>query len=129
MANRLVVLSGYKRLLNSASRAFGNDAEALYKAKIEIRQTFDNNKYEKDPVALNEMVHGIDDVIDFLETNIIQASLKDDGSGDYEVKFTDQQAAGFSQEKVNEIHIMKENELPDEPAKACSTTHKSKKTD
>ena len=125
MANRFVVLSGYKRLLRTASRAFGNDAEALGKAKIELRQTFENNRNEKDPAALKEMIDGIDDVVDFLNTNIIQAQLKDDGSGDYEVKFTDTQAAAFSQDQVNQIHIMKENELPEEPAKVVS--HKKKK--
>ena len=57
--------------------------------------------------------------------NIIQAQLKHDGSGDYEVKFNDTQAAAFSQDQVNQIHIMKENELPDEPAKVVS--HKKKK--
>ena len=125
MATRLTVLSGYKRLLRSASRAFGNDAEALHKAKIELRQTFENNRNEEDPAALKEMIDGIDDVIDFLNTNIIQAQLKHDGSGDYEVKFNDTQAAAFSQDQVNQIHIMKENELPDEPAKVVS--HKKKK--
>ena len=79
MATRLTVLSGYKRLLRSASRAFGNDAEALHKAKIELRQTFENNRNEEDPAALKEMIDGIDDVVDFLNTNIIQAQLKDDG--------------------------------------------------
>ena len=121
MANRLIVLSGYKRLLNSATRAFRNDTDALYKARVEIRHNFENNKHETDPIALKEMIHGIDDVIDFLETNIIQAQLKDDDSGDYELKFSDEQAAALSQEKPNELHIMKENELPEIP-QPCSTT-------
>ena len=56
----------------------------MRKAKVELRQTFENNRNEEEDPALKEMMIN-HDVVDFLNTNIIQAQLKDDGSGDYEV--------------------------------------------
>ena len=64
MANRLIVLSGYKRLLNSATRAFRNDTDALYKAglRYDIILKIINMKLIN---SFKGMIHRIDDVIDF----------------------------------------------------------------
>ena len=87
-STRFVVLSGYKLLLKTAARAFAQDAPALSAARVEIRSHFEQNRDESDTDNLAEQIRGIDEVIEFLEQNVVQAKLKPE-TGDYEVKFED----------------------------------------
>ena len=119
---RLVALNGYKALLKTAARAFAQDAPALSAARVEIRSHFEQNRNETDTDAIADQIKGIDEVIDFLEHNVVQAKLKPD-TGDYEVKFEDAHVRNFAKDGTpNQVHLMNNEEeygIPN-PVSTCS---------
>ena len=121
-STRLVVLNGYKSLLRTASHAFAQDVPALAAARVEIRSHFEQNKSETSAENISEQIRGISEVIDFLEQNVVQATLKPE-TGDYQIAFEDSHVEGFTKDgNPNQVHLMNNEEeygIPN-PVTTCS---------
>lgn len=53
---------------------FGNDAFAYQSARKELKMQFIKNKEVKDPVELNSLLRGIEEVDEMLRFNVVQVS-------------------------------------------------------
>ena len=73
-------ISGYRRLLKSASLLFNKDKYALTNAKIELKAEFLKNKGVVDPVDLSALLRGIEEVDEMLRFNVVQGALNEKGN-------------------------------------------------
>lgn len=84
-AVRTQVLRGYKELLKTQGIVFGTDISTKKTARIKTREIFKENKMENDPQKIEEMLTNLQDAIEFLKANVIQAVVNE--RGNYGEKF------------------------------------------
>jgi complex III assembly factor LYRM7 len=72
--------TGYRRLLRSARFAFAGDANAVSKAKVELRTHFYQNKNIKDKEHLAMLAKDIAEVEEMLRFRIVQGKRNDAGN-------------------------------------------------
>jgi hypothetical protein len=108
-SSSVAALRGYRRLLRTVRGAFANDVPALTAAKVEIRAHFEENKGENEGGKIDAMINDIEDVVQFLNQNVVQAQL-DPNSGDYRVKIEDSQARALSTGDGNHVNVMSKDE-------------------
>ncbi|OQS03180.1 hypothetical protein THRCLA_21220 [Thraustotheca clavata] len=89
MSVRSKALWGYRRLIRASEQTFRGDLFAISEARKTIRSTYVENRNEKDPAMIEEMVGGIDEAESMLLFNIVQGKKNDTGS--FEVRLTDPQ--------------------------------------
>ena len=73
-------VSGYRRLLKSASLLFNKDKYALINAKIELKAEFLKNRGVVDPVDLSALLRGIEEIDEMLRFNVVQGALNEKGN-------------------------------------------------
>ena len=73
-------ISGYRRLLKSASLLFNKDKYALINAKIELKAEFLKNRGVVDPVDLSALLRGIEEIDEMLRFNVVQGALNEKGN-------------------------------------------------
>eukprot|EP00924_Labyrinthula_sp_SR-Ha-C_P002698 snap_masked-scaffold_13-processed-gene-4.27-mRNA-1 protein AED:0.11 eAED:0.11 QI:0/-1/0/1/-1/1/1/0/108 len=74
------VLSKYKQLLRASRTLFKNDQIALKASHAEIRQHFEGNKGVRDSEAIHSLLKDVDEAIDMIENNFVQARMNERGS-------------------------------------------------
>ena len=73
-------LSGYRKLLKSATVLFRQDQFALINAKSELRSEFLKNKSITNSEELDILLRGIAEVDEMLRFNIVQGKLNENGN-------------------------------------------------
>ena len=73
-------LSGYRRLLKSATVLFRQDQFALINAKSELKSEFLKNKSITNAEELDILLRGIGEVDEMLRFNIVQGKLNENGN-------------------------------------------------
>lgn len=70
----------FRKLLRSANIVFKQDLFALNQAKITLKAEFLKNKNISDPIELDALLRGVEEVDEMLRFNIIQGSLNARGN-------------------------------------------------
>lgn len=73
-------LSGYRRLLKSATALFREDQFALINAKSELKAEFLKNKLITGAEELDMLQRGIAEIDELLRFNIVQGKLNENGN-------------------------------------------------
>ena len=73
-------VSGFRRLLRSATTLFKRDQFALSNAKTQLKMEFLKNKSVTDPDELTALFRGIEEVDEMLKFNVVQGTLNENGN-------------------------------------------------
>lgn len=72
-------LAFYRRLLHTMMKSFVGDYNMFHQIRLEARRKILENKNETDEIKIQKMIFFGEESRDFLEKNLIQASLQDTG--------------------------------------------------
>lgn len=75
-----ISVSGYRRLLRSATTLFKRDQFALSNAKTQLKMEFLKNKSVTDSDELSALFRGIEEVDEMLRFNVVQGTLNENGN-------------------------------------------------
>jgi Complex 1 protein (LYR family) len=75
-----ISISGYRRLLRSATTLFKRDQFALSNAKTQLKMEFLKNKSVTDLDELSALFRGIEEVDEMLRFNVVQGTLNENGN-------------------------------------------------
>lgn len=81
--------SGLRKLLRATHEAFKGDTEMLHMARQTIREQFEQNR-SATPEQLPQLQIQIDEAIDFLRNNVVQAPLNERGNYTVDAKRIDE---------------------------------------
>eukprot|EP00741_Cyanophora_paradoxa_P003901 tig00000737_g3795.t1 len=85
-------LSRLRAIHRSVSRVFRGDRPLQEEARRKIREEFAKNRHETDPAKIQEMLAAVDDTIQFMETEIVQA-VYDPNAGIYKARVDEKHAS------------------------------------
>mmetsp|Transcript_11857 Transcript_11857/g.17680 ORF Transcript_11857/g.17680 Transcript_11857/m.17680 type:complete len:126 (+) Transcript_11857:81-458(+) len=118
-STRLLVLSGYRRLMRTRSVVFQDHDEALRASRIKIREEIAKNINETEPLKLEKLIKGLNEVEEMLRNNVVQSKRNE--RGNFEVKMRPENLNSMQSEPNV---TLKEASLAEKLGK-CSTTNKT----
>jgi len=81
---RSEVLRGYARLLRARRKLFRGDEQALRSSLVAIRKEFDANRGLEDAEVISAMIKDVEEAVDMLENQLVQARLNERGNFEVE---------------------------------------------
>lgn len=72
-------LAFYRRLLQTMMKSFVGDYNTFHKVRLEARKKILENKEETDEMKIHKLIFFGEETRDFLEKNIIQANMQENG--------------------------------------------------
>jgi complex III assembly factor LYRM7 len=79
-------LQFYRRLLKTMMKTFDGDYEMFHRTRLEARKKIYENKQLTDPVAIQEKLFFGEEVREFMQYNMIQGNLQDNGNYRFKVR-------------------------------------------
>lgn len=67
-------------------KAFDGDYEMFHRCRIEARKKIIENKDLRDPVQIQEKIYVGEEAKDFLESNVIQGNLQENGNYRFKIR-------------------------------------------
>lgn len=94
-------LLGYRKLLKTSRNLFRGDVQALKQSHLMLRQEFEKSRGESDLAKIAELHKNIEEAVDFMQNNLIQA--KRTNKGNYAIELPSEPRPEYDAKPVTEV--------------------------